>query len=498
MKPRSALSLALAAALPASAVVLNPDGTGQALIYPYYTAQSVGTDAFNTYISVVNQMTDAKALRLRFREGRLGKPTLEMNLYLSPNDVWTGAVVPFGAGARLVSIDRSCTQPGFAITAPVTEAPFVDFRNDAFSGSNDDGAGADLDRTREGFVEIIEMGTFTGASAAAVTHNSAGVPANCAAIGDSPQVAAPTGGLSGTLTLINVASGLDFTVNAEALDQLARRPFFRPVSDPYPDFNAAEIDPISVVSSKATTYRSVWNRPVDAVSAVLMRSAVAGEYVLDLQTASLTDFVLTFPTRHFYVTPSAASAPFSAAAQWSANCATSTATRFGESMTVSFWNREEGSSSASGSVVGTLPPTPPRAAACASAGVTTIRNMALVHTPRFVGATPVLGSITGGLVGQSIANGPAIFVTPTTRFSNGWLELVFDSKTVSSLEVSSRLDHASGSRVVGAQNYQGLPMLGFAASIFRNGTLRCDAGACLGNYGGAFPLKYRRNIAPAS
>jgi hypothetical protein len=41
-------------------------------------------------------------------------------------------------------------------------------------------------------------------------------------------------------------------------------------------------------------------------------------------------------------------------------------------------------------------------------------------------------------------------------------------------------------------------MLGFSARIFRNGTLRCDAGACQGNYGGAFPFKYRRSITPAS
>jgi hypothetical protein len=37
---KTALALALAAALDATAVSLNPDGLGQALIYPYYTVRS--------------------------------------------------------------------------------------------------------------------------------------------------------------------------------------------------------------------------------------------------------------------------------------------------------------------------------------------------------------------------------------------------------------------------------------------------------------------------
>src|SRR5205085_573835 len=125
-----------------------------------------------------------------------------------------------------------------------------------------DGFGDTLDRTREGYVEMIEMATLTNESRADVTHNSAGVPADCAAIraANSPAVARPTGGLSGTLTLINVASGMDFTVNAEALADLGTRPFFRAAVDPYPDFAAVEIDAVSVVIANGKAYRSTWNR----------------------------------------------------------------------------------------------------------------------------------------------------------------------------------------------------------------------------------------------
>ena len=67
-------SLAVGATFNAGAVSLNPDGLGQALIYPYYTVRSVeGGNALNTYVSVVNHTSDAKAVRVRGREGRAAK-----------------------------------------------------------------------------------------------------------------------------------------------------------------------------------------------------------------------------------------------------------------------------------------------------------------------------------------------------------------------------------------------------------------------------------------
>ena len=76
-------------------------------------------------------------------------------------------------------------------------------------------------------------------------------------------------------------NGQDFTVNAEALSDLSTRPFFRQPSDAYPDFAAAEIDPVSVVHANGQLYRSTWSRPEDAVTAVMMRNQWLGEYVLD-------------------------------------------------------------------------------------------------------------------------------------------------------------------------------------------------------------------------
>ena len=202
-------ALAIAAALAtasAEAVTINHEGLGQALIFPYYTVRSAeGGNAFNTYISVVNHSPDPrapapKAVRVRVREGRAAKAVLDFNLYLSPNDVWTAAIVPTSAGAAIVTADNSCTSPLFTAGSAFSS---LEFSNNLYTGSLNDGFGDTLDRTREGYVEMIEMATLTGPSAVAITHRATGVPPDCAAIRiGTPLVAAPTGGLSGTLTLI--------------------------------------------------------------------------------------------------------------------------------------------------------------------------------------------------------------------------------------------------------------------------------------------------------
>ena len=64
---RKALSCAILGGLAvasgaAQAVYEDPNGLGQALIYPYYTVQSANGNAFNTYLSVVNTTSRAKAV----------------------------------------------------------------------------------------------------------------------------------------------------------------------------------------------------------------------------------------------------------------------------------------------------------------------------------------------------------------------------------------------------------------------------------------------------
>ena len=309
-----ALAACLAIApLACGAVSLDPQGVGQALIFPYYTVRSTDGNAFNTFVSIANSSADAKALRVRFREGRNSREVASFNLFLAPGGIWTGALVPSGDGARLVSADQSCTSPAFA-SAPGS-LPFLDFSDASYAGANADGAGTGLDRTREGYVEAIEMATLTGASAqqAAFTGTSLATPANCGALRNAAtlETAAPSGGLSGTLTVINVDAGRDFTVNADALANLASRPFYRPIADPYPDFDVTEVDAYSTGIVEGKVYRATWSRGVDAVSSALIASVIENEFVIDAATRSRTDWIVTLPTRRFYGSGTTVAAPFS-------------------------------------------------------------------------------------------------------------------------------------------------------------------------------------------
>ena len=78
----------------AHAIYQDPNNTGQALIYPYYTVNSAAGNAWNTFISVTNTTSSVKVVKVRFREGKNSAEVLDFNLYLSPNDMWTGAVIP--------------------------------------------------------------------------------------------------------------------------------------------------------------------------------------------------------------------------------------------------------------------------------------------------------------------------------------------------------------------------------------------------------------------
>src|ERR1022692_3448634 len=116
---------ALGATGAAQAVNVNPDGLGQVLLYPFYTTQ--GTNApYNSLLSVVNSTNSGKVVKVRFLEGKNSREVLDFNLWLSPHDVWTAAVVPSGTGAGIVTADLSCTTPTVS-NNPGSPTNFVNF-----------------------------------------------------------------------------------------------------------------------------------------------------------------------------------------------------------------------------------------------------------------------------------------------------------------------------------------------------------------------------------
>jgi hypothetical protein len=499
----------------AEAVYLNPNNTGQVLVFPYYTVQRVNNNAFNTYLSVVNTTTRAKAVKVRILEGKTSSEVLDFNLFLSPNDMWT-AVIEATDGTdtspgSIRTADVSCTNPVGRLrnTTPGSGEPFRNFvLIENVGGVGLPGTG--VERTREGYVEMIEMGVLTGAWAAAVTHSD-GVPEDCSVVQSNAltpsSIEAPTGGLVGTGTLINVNNGQDMTYKADALEAFRDAPAYSPPAALSPALVDAS-PAVSVVvnagglaagagpglsSTAITAYRTTFIAAsgvaagARAVASVFMHTNVINEFILDPGTASNTDWVITQPLKHpYFVTNATARQPYSNVLTSSGAC---------EGISFTFFDREERSATAGGSDF-SPPGVVPASTLCWESTVLSIRN----NPPPVPNNQPTDTSISGVLGSRNTR-------TVTVQdFQSGWANLSFTGPGATSSLVGGL--GGTGERVnltgigpaaitgAGAVTFFGLPVTGFAVRTFANGTLTCGTGACQGNYGGLFRHSYLNLITP--
>jgi len=335
----------------AQAVNLNPDGLGQVLIYPFYTS----TDSTQTILSVVNTTDHAKAVKVRFLEGYNSREVLDFNLYLSHHDVWVAAIADNAGTPTLYVPDSSCTVPylygnGVADGGTMGEQEFLPY---AYTGDFTDGGPTDIARAAVGHFEMIEMGRLTNdsaraatltlparvGSATAATHvlgdDGSELPLDCEqlvrnwtlygagnkvdpldgmwadqALGSSDNqawtdTARNTGGLFGGAALVNVPNGTMFSYDAKAVQG------FDKTSDgmhAYPGTKDPSLNTgnelTATVFFGTPTNEAVdlfYTRGVDAVSAVFMHNHVMNEFTIEEDLIAQTDWVLTFPTKSFYV-----------------------------------------------------------------------------------------------------------------------------------------------------------------------------------------------------
>ena len=328
----------------AQAVNMNPDGLGQVLLYPYYTAN----DGNQTILSVVNTTSNAKAVKVRFLEGFNSREVLDFNLYLSEYDVWVAAITANDeGGAKLLIPDTSCTVP--YLYAMGGEQDFLDL---AFTGGFADDGPQDMGRVAEGHFEMIEMGTLTGEAEKNVTHEADGsggmrVPHDCAALttwwtdfggssddgiwyeeavsnsdcdpyplsGDIDDImfegcqateytARNSGGLFGAAAVVNANEGTMYSYDAKALqgfDNSDEGIHFIPGTI-FPSLNSGSIDNswvfFGVPQNQAVELD--YNETVDAVSSVFMHDTIMNEYYTGGLANAATEWVITFPTKNFY------------------------------------------------------------------------------------------------------------------------------------------------------------------------------------------------------
>ncbi len=227
----------------ATGLTLAEGGVGHMLLVPYFSAQNGNM----TVLHIVNTDTiNGKAVKVRFRGAANSDDVMDFQVYMSPGDVWTGAVTAGADGiAQIQSADNTCSVPALGINAPKA---FSTGRLNTAKSATEKANG-----TREGYVEIFNMadipsdkiytvGTTANTNSAlytAIKHVNAVAP--CSVAGSAAETTlfgvaltnylaedtaanagfnTPTGGLMGDWYIINVPetttfSGADTAVRAE-------------------------------------------------------------------------------------------------------------------------------------------------------------------------------------------------------------------------------------------------------------------------------------------
>lgn len=393
-KPRKSLvAFAIATAVSGAAFVstsahavnISPDGLGQVQIFPYYTVKN----GHDTYLHLTNTSSATVAVKVRFREAKNSREVRDFNVVLSPYDIWTAAVTANGDGAKLVTFDKSCTSPALNASTTSPGATEIDFTSIAYDGTSSnykyDNGGRGIERTQEGYFEVIAMGASTrnvASSTNVVEYNAKhvnGVPRDCAKVDEAfngdytipltskSEFASWTAAgnvLKGYATLINVSNGQAVGVEPTTLANFNNvDTLLYPPGDLYPDLSFGDaFTPAYYVDDQGNQQQFDNGNAVDHVSALLQRRNVINEYTSTATGSTATDWVVTFPTKHNYVddggradfgptaplTPGVAVAPFS---EWFAKNTKDLNDHTGKScveVTLAQYDREERTASPSG------------------------------------------------------------------------------------------------------------------------------------------------------
>lgn len=482
----SAVGAAALVSLPAHAINISTNNVGQVLLFPFYTVKN----GFDTIFTVTNTSNRTVIAKIRWREALNSREVRDFNIALSPYDMWTAGVTidSTGNGALVRTFDKSCTSP--ALTASTaqpgsTEIEFTSIGYDGNSALGNDNGGTALSRVQEGYFEVISMGEFAALDENVAVnlvpynskHGATGVPRDCSVFAGSTDdnydttdggtaLLAPRNVLKGAVSYIDVATGRAVDVAATHIENWTTIVQWALPSDAAPDLSDGSAgEAVNLLNNGVaiTHLAGVYAPPEDKVTALLMADAVINEFVSDA-TATATDWVFTFPTKHFY-TDGVAEFPFGVDFTVDGTSCNDYA--------VTLYNREEGTIVPSGN---SFSPRPVGSTAqfCYEVNVLT-----------FNGAN-VFGT---GVNHQSV---------PTTAVgSAGWASVALSGFTGG---VAAPSDRGIGGTVIGAgavptvdslttPGDRGLPVIGFAAVNRNNASVSNNNR----NYGSTVNHAYVRN-----
>lgn len=336
----------------ATKFAVSEGGSGHILLVPYFTSQEKNMSV----IHVVNtDLNNGKAVKVRFRGAANSDDLLDFTVFLSPGDVWTGAVQANEDGSYFRTNDGSCTIPDIR----KQDVPFGKFR---LNKSWD--AATLTNNTKEGYVEILNAADIPGDKIygadgdaqsqlyTAIKHVNGVAPCTTSVLektlnyegelNSEAQKAnygfnTPTGQLTGDWYILNVDQTTTFSGAATALkattaDNVAARGnyvLFPQQGEAVAAANSFTADPLLITrpadkSGKIlkgplvepnnadfpdlSTPYFVGGADADGVAAAkqafdltasLAKSAVSNQYATDASLQAKTDWVFSMPTRRY-------------------------------------------------------------------------------------------------------------------------------------------------------------------------------------------------------
>jgi hypothetical protein len=296
-----------------------------------------------------------------------------------------------------------------------------------------------------------------------------GVPAKCSAaealLEAQTNTIPPTGGLFGAASVVNVGQGTYYTYNADAIDGFTASTLISSTGSLDPSLRDAND---TGTGSNATAY--VFNngalvtasytssQAIDAVSALFDASNVYNQYQHSTDGSSGSDWVVTFPTKRFYVDTLYAPVTIAGIPPFE-NAFSNSKTTLGLSCDVvgiSIFDREERTTSTPTCGFSPCPPGQPDSSICHETNVITFGG---------AGSSILASNLTSNIA---------------SPYANGWVQLSFTDATHGG---TAKTGHAHASRAAANGTiFYGLPVTGFEAENFVNGSV----GGVLANYSGVY------------
>jgi len=270
--------------------IVNPEGKGDVLIFPYYDVRRIGETPQQTLFAIINETPDSDcgfatkagvAAKLRFREFDKSDEVFDADIWLSCNDVWVGTLERNSATGltKLTSPDLVITAPGTAGCPSTSGSTFT--VSAALSGGVDffttnvtdtpPPALTKADLTNMGYFEVIGTErTFSKAASGKVTRLT-----------------------TDNFDALNTLSGYAFIVRV-----------FDGVSDNY---NATAIANFSVSGRCLFAGSGSEDPRLDAgddglgqLEFALSKKNISQGYSIENSISGKFSMIVTFPTKHFH------------------------------------------------------------------------------------------------------------------------------------------------------------------------------------------------------